>query len=501
MGFYQNCFAELGERTVVDSKGSWTISHVCRNRYIPECRHHYTVSIQFKPNLLRIPKASPWGVTGGIFMRGCEDIEMMKRRIKDYVGYTPSADVLDAFWTHFTVLRDAYEAEDAFYAAQDRENADRLLMELENLAVLRFEKGEEKQAPKHRFDRNRPPMDVYLTEGEYRLAVEAQKVLNGHAYVEPYSVFGRSGHLADFNERIQTRIDEIKRSREIEARQEKRKRLRGLLDTDPEFRRLVANAMAAAKESRAGKTEYELAFRYFGYVSSLEEYRKVYSQFSELMKQFGLETYETDLLVSLGREYLAEGEMLPVPVAPFERPEGIFYQDWICTENRFYQVDRVGRLYVYVAGDRFLKREVRPFVWMESPAVDSLESAIFDHLVWLHNTKFIPYAYELAPAEAVKKLFLIWRRLVVSAYQRRIQYERHPLKKKAAQLFADAIRCLQLLEQRDQLVKLLSVYPQSALAEIEQEIRELAERNQIARALVKDGMAAVMKKVPLIKLL
>jgi len=440
MGFYRHRYAQIGEETFSDAKGTWTIGHVGRARYLPECRHHYTVSIRFRPNLCRLPKASPWGETGSVFMRGCEDAETMKRRIKDAIGYTPSCDVMQHLWRHFVALRDAYEAEDGFYASQDREKSRQLLNDLEDLAVSRFERGEEARPPRHRFDVNRPPKLVYLTEMEYRQAVEAQKVLNGHAYVEPFSPIGRSGHLTEFNERIQRRIEAIQRRRDLAEKEEKRRRLRGLLDTDPQFRRLVANAMSAAKESRAGSTEYELAYRYFGYASSLDEYRKINRQFSELMARYGLETYDAGLLVSLGREYLADGEMLPAPAAPYERPEGYFYQDWICAGNRFYQVTRVGRLYVYVAGDRLLKSEVRPFIWKEPPEVNSLEAAIYDHLVWLHNAKFVPYAYERDPADVVKVLMLIWQRLIFSAYQRRIQNEKDPLKKQAAQMFFDAIR-------------------------------------------------------------
>ena len=492
MGFYKGRYAEIGEETFRDAKGVWTIGHVGRVKYLPECRHHYTVSIRFKPNLCRLPKASPWGEARSVFMRGSEEVHVMKQRIKDAIGYTPTPDVLRDLWRHFAALRDAYEAEDAFYASQDKEMARRILAELKDRAVARFESGKEARPPRHRFDRHRPPKIAYLTETEYRQAVEAQKVLNGHAYVEPFSLLGKSGHLADFNERIQARIDEIIRRREMLARQEKRMQLRRLLDTDLEFRRLVANAMSAAKESRAGSTEYELAYRYFGYASSLDEYRKINRQFSELMARYGLETYDAGLLVSLGREYLADGEMLPAPAAPYERPEGYFYQDWICAGNRFYQVTRVGRLYVYVAGDRLLKSEVRPFIWKEPPEVNSLEAAIYDHLVWLHNAKFVPYAYEQEPAEVVKALMLLWRKLVTSAYQRRIQNEKDRLKKQAARIFFDAIRCAQLMEYRDRLLHLSAVQVQPQLPEIEREIQRIAAGNTIARALIHGGPAAVV---------
>ncbi|BFH18266.1 hypothetical protein J6TS7_53420 [Paenibacillus dendritiformis] len=343
----------MGEKTFLDWKGKWKISHVSRT-----ARDRYSICLFFWPNSKAGLKET-WFSGGSVFSKDDTGINEFKKYIKNNTRYTPTKNVLNQLYEHFDLLRNAYLEEDYFYASQDKSKAIEALEGYFQMALQRYIQKE--ILPKLYRSHRQTNYEKYLTPEEQKGVTEAFKILNGHAYVEPDDTgYWGKGHTRDFRRKLDDEIQKLEDKRKEEEYQVKRKRHMSLLDTDTDFRRFVAHAMAAAKEKRS-RDEVELAHRLYGYTKDLDAYRKVYQQLSQMMKKFGLETFHARYLVELGYEYITNGGMLPVVAPEHERnKEDLYFDDYVTYGQLHRRVTRVGRKYIYVDGGyRWEKENVR----------------------------------------------------------------------------------------------------------------------------------------------
>lgn len=179
------------------------------------------------------------------------------------------------------------------------------------------------------------------------------------------------------------------------------------LDTDVQLRKLASLALSVEKEKRCNSKEYEIVHRMYGYTISFEKYREVFSDFIDLMKSYGLKTYQVDFLIEAGKSYLNEGGFLPPVSSQYERAEGVFYYgDRVHDGQSSYTVERVGSIYVYVdGGKRVMKKDVRHFV--EAPYrldPESVEDFIYNECCFLHQRGSVPEAHLQDPDVVLTRL-------------------------------------------------------------------------------------------------
>lgn len=453
----------------VDQKGTWTMGVVVRTKYHEDRDHLYSLEMRFLANPIRCPKADRHQVTSRLTLyRSFEP--SLKRAIKGAFGYTPDVRVLRDIWKNFNFHCDQILNEDAAYQNACKEPARATLEQLQLLAVERFKQGE-RQPQKGR------ALDLYLTKAELKEATEAQKILNGHAHVE-YDSFG-SGHLHKFNRRVEAEIDQIQKARELQVREDREQRLMALLDVDVDFRRLVAHALAAANEVRAGALGVELANRLFGYARSLADMQATFPVLKTLMGKYSLDAYEGSYLLYLGQKYLDAGGMLPVVQPEHQREEGRFYyDDWIHIGVEVAQVTRVGTRYVYTNKGRYEKRKARHFEQVTFiPSPDNLATAVMNERLHLHRCRLIPDAHRKPFWEIIDQLMRKknWSFNPSRLYERRIS-KASGVVKEAMQLFLDGLRLGELRKSASHLELLHAVSPQQDLEPIRTEIRELEQR-------------------------
>lgn len=337
-----------GPVTWIDRKGKWSINGLIRKKsHFPE--QAYETRVTFQPNPLLGFRVNGEIYRYVLFIASMTPIHW-KGKLKNQLGYTPSREVLNGMYDHLQCLRIAHEEEDAYYAGQSKAEAGAVIDECFVRAINRYQAGVEEPAS-YRYHR-RSVFDRFVTSDDKTLLIEAYKVLNESAYVEPEEgIYG--GHLHEFRVRLETAIDLEEKKREFRMKLERREWLENLLESDPPFRRLVALALMSNKIKRGyGYTaqEKELGYCLFGYAKDLKEYRKVHDQLQQVMKIYRLETYDTKLLIDLGQSYLRVGEMLPALEPPHVRKEGFFYGDEVKLNGRSFEVNKVGHKYLYLSG-------------------------------------------------------------------------------------------------------------------------------------------------------
>lgn len=335
-----------GERSWKDKKGTWKISQSRRLKRMGNWQ--YESRVELVPDPEAGLKTGLTSYTWVMYYANMP-VESFRRQIKQGIGYTPSLSIQYGMMEFAERLRLAHEEADQYYASQDKDAASAVLESVLKEALNRYRSGEvlpERYSGCHKSD-----YDRYVSEIDKCRVDEAIRVINGSAYMEEESgVHG--GHTHDFRKQLSTLIEEQRRHDELRASREHYTWLSGLLETDPEFRRLVAHAMGALKTKRSSShcgLEYELAYRLFGYQKNLDGYRRVYAQLDTLMQAYRLKTYDAQILVRLGREYVTSGGMLPAVTAPYERGEGIYYGDWMTVGKQTFEVRAVGRVYVYLS--------------------------------------------------------------------------------------------------------------------------------------------------------
>ncbi|MEK4983636.1 hypothetical protein [Bacillus sp. FSL K6-6540] len=477
---YEMEYMKSGPLCIQDGKGRWTAGSLRRLDHT-SYGDSFSLSLMFLADSTRLPRAKSYEDVGYIFVRDTFNIEQVKYMIKSQIGYTPEKETLQAICRHIQRLIAAYKEEDAYYASQDPKSAEGGLQELYDRAIARYERGEE--FPHHsRFVQQVPAMQRFLNEQELTEAKEFQKVLNGHAYVEPESSVGNSGHLSKFNQRIDEEIRRRSLRRESLRKEERRKRLLELLDTDVEFRYLVANVLAAHDEIRTAYSEVELGHRLFGYTFDLNQYRTaVIPALEQLLQKYELKLFETNELYTIGKIYLDQDGMLPVPKAPFSREEGvIYYQDRVHNGIHSDIVMSVGKRYLYLS--RQGKAPKKSYQHLEPARVHrdpkTVQEYIENELARLNNSGVVPDAHRKRIEEV---LLLLYRRVInkrlKGMYDEMEGDESNPLRKEAYRYFADGLRCLALMEHEHYLTTLESLSHQPGLDAVRLEIQSLIQKH------------------------
>jgi|GEM_PF-5963472 len=333
-------YATLGkDQTYTDTKGEWRINHVGRQ----QLNSFYTY-LSFQPHPDGKLKGNPYGESGHIYFHREVTIQSFKARIKSRTGYTPMKEVLVKLYTYAMQLCEAYFEEDQYFASQDKDDALLEMNRLFDVAIERYRSGDILNP------HSRCPFERYLTKGEIETIIDTQKTINGHAFQEVDHGY-LTGHLKQFKKRLADTIAYEERKREQRELEQQRHGHLHLLEVDVEFRKLVAHAIAAAQVKQSSSVDHELAQRLFGYTQSLDQYREIFSQYTQLLQQYGIPSYAGKRLVEVGRSYLAKGGMLPVVAPRYERQVGKFYYaDRVQMGDRVRYVNRVGRKYLYLDG-------------------------------------------------------------------------------------------------------------------------------------------------------
>jgi len=389
----------LGELRLSDEKGEWTFTHVLRHQRT-EGGSTFYLYLSLRPLARKQPAAGETIRSDSVVLYDREDLNKLKERIRECLKYTPVPHTMWQIWTRFKALQAAYEEEDSAYAGMDQDEAKRTLARLHARAIERYSSGEV-------LNPRSPVQEKYLTTEEHAEAVEAQKVMNGHSFVARADRFGQNGHLSMFGQALQADIEKMQADRDREQRITLERQLREKLEHDVPFRSLVAHALAASQEIRAGSLDTELAHRLFGYTQQLEAYQRVYRQYDELIRSYGLGAYEARRLVQLGRSYQESGELLPVVQAPYERREGQFYfGDIIHDGERVFEVQRVGRQFVYLNKNRRMKKQQLAHFEPADPiaAPQDLNGFLFNEGIRYHNLKWIPNAQHMPIFQVVRLL-------------------------------------------------------------------------------------------------
>lgn len=448
MELRKNAYIEVynisGDVSFRDRKGVWTLGHLIRNKIDSYAHTQYTLYVYFHADLKCLPKADPGPISSFIYVNDNTTPEQLKGRIRGALGYTPEKRTVEDMFSQFTRLRLAYEEEDRYYSSQNKDEAKAIL---DNILAAAFRRIELQQiTPFSKYSSNRRlPYEKYLLKDEIAAAVEAQKVLNGHSFEEPLSIIQRTGHLADLNQKIDEKEEEVRRHIKQETDRALTAQLLELLDTDVELRKLVSLVLECYREIRTGDYKIEVGHRLFGYTSDLDEYRdKVCAPLKELLSRYRLPEYDMFKLLSIGDLYIQDGGILPPHNAPFERLPGCFYYgDRVCYGDSTYKVQSVGRIYVYLEKiGKTLKSKVRHLEranYIVDPV--TVEDFIFNELARLNNNGLVPEAHLKTIHEAVHILnsFSSKARSMRSAYYSKLHQAENENAKKAFQCFLDGL--------------------------------------------------------------
>jgi len=353
---YALTYGLLGKEVrVTDGHGIWRIHHVVRVSNTPYGPFQYVSHVTFRKHGDDLSR---------VFYAHIKYSDITEdgilNAVRQAVGYTPSVQVVEAFLTYIRQLIAAWEEEDNYYKARDKDQAALRLQNIIATALERVTRGEE--VPVNRVDPKwgRPAFDLYLTSEEQELAREAQKELNGSAHEVPDTVPLRE-HLADFKKRLAAACKDKNLQINNETLIKRRQRLLELLETDVELRRLVALALVASKDIRGGGLSYELPHRLFGYTHDGNAYHQALIKLADLLKNYEIELPDVHELILVGSEYMANGGILPVAVPSFSRLEGAFaYGDRIIANGHTDKVKKVGAHYIYgEKGDHWEKTLVK----------------------------------------------------------------------------------------------------------------------------------------------
>ncbi|MFB5678837.1 hypothetical protein [Paenibacillus terreus] len=478
---YQEEIKQMEMVTVKDRKGTWSASHLGRYIYTLQGRVQFSLTIYFKVNLERFPRANPHNDMATVYLFVGDTSTQLKRRIKAILGYTPEPGTVSELWDHFNRLRRAYEEEDAFYASQDKEQAEAVLDELYETAKQRIERGEMVMVG-YRRDRTLP-YERYLTPEEIRRAAEAQCVLNASSFQEPMTIIARTGHLAEFNRRIDDALESWKARNTAEEQHKQTEDFLHLLEVDVQFRKLAANLLDASKEIRTADYRVELAHRYFGFTDSLDDYRiKALKPLDELLLPYGLDSFTLYKLIPIIEQYLEAGGILPPPSALHERlPDRFYYDDRVHNGASTFRVTGVGHIYVYLdRGKREMKKRLSHYAkapYVEDPA--SVEDFVSNELAVLNNQLKVPNAH-LKEFEYVIRQLGEGRQAATKfrkLYNMRMMRAVAPEERGAMELFRDGFRCLELGEQVENLRQLSGISHQAALVPAVEELESLKEKH------------------------
>ncbi|MFM9280921.1 hypothetical protein [Paenibacillus jiagnxiensis] len=487
MNYRQHAYKEEIKRlemvTVPDRKGTWSAGHLSRYIYTLQGRVQFSLTVYFKVNLERFPKANPHNDMATVYLFIGDTTTQLKRRIKVTLGYTPETSTVSELWEHFNRLRRAYEEEDAYYASQDKEQAKAVLDELYETAKQRIERGEAVAvASDYKRDR-RLPYERYLTPKEIWRAAEAQCVLNGCSFQEPMTIIARTGHLAEFNRRIDEALESWKARNTSEEQRKQTQDFLHLLEVDVQFRKLAANLLDASREIRTADYRVELAHRYFGFTDSLDDYRiKALKPLDELLLPYGLESFTLYKLFPVIEQYLEGGGVLPPPSALQERhPDRFYYDDRVHNGASTFRVLGVGHVYVYLdRGEREKKKRLSHYAkapYVQDPA--SVEDFVSNELARLNNQLKVPNAH-LKEFEYVIRQLGKGRHTATKLrmlYKMRMMRATVPEERRAMELFRDGFRCLELGQQVENLRQLTGIGHQPALVPAEEELESLMEKH------------------------
>ncbi|MGM1023212.1 MAG: hypothetical protein ACQEXV_22500 [Bacillota bacterium] len=482
---YEDEIKQLGTVVFTDSKGSWKGNGLWRER---RAGGYYTfiLSVKFQANLKRLPKASPFETIGRIYLNEQSTVQHFKNRMKDEIGYVPEASTLQDLWGYFTRLRDCYKEQDAYYDAQPKEPAHRILEDLLSIAVERIGKGWTTPNPSLRpqeIDR-RLSLDKYLTKEEIAAANEAQMIINGHSFFEPISIIERTGHLAQLNKQIDVALDAHNARSKAETDQQFENQILKYLEVDVFLRRIAAVALDASKEYRTSNTLVELAHRLCGYTTSFEVYHhaRPFVELEKMLSPYGMGYARLYQFLPIIQKYINQGGILPPPVSKYERdPQKIYYDDWVHNGVTATRVRRVGRKYIYgESGRKWLRQDTHHFekaVYIENPM--SVQDCIYNELVRLNNIRSVPEAHYQTAEQALihlqRKPYV--KDQTVRYYKRRAEKEEHPVKREAIEWILDGFHYLFLLSKVDTLRRLNSYAWQEDLAKVEKEIQSLQTKH------------------------
>lgn len=470
----------LGEVPITDKKGTWTVSYLRRTKYETNGNHAYHLDLKFKANLNTLPLASRWDETGTVFIRDQDEIKNLKTRIKTELQYTPEHNTLLDLWDYFITMRDAYQEEDRFYEMADKTAAAHRLEELISLAIERGKAGEV-VAPIGRFSNGQLVYERYLTSGEIEEAIEVQKVLNGNSYEEFTSYGNQTGHLASLNKQIQRALDLWATEQKIQREKALDEKLMDLLEIDVNFRKIVANAIMASTEIRSTNTDMELAYRLTGYAKNIDEYREKMGKFEEIMKQYGLNTYDGRRLAQLGRRYLEKDGMLPVAIPNFYREdEKFFYGDRVHNGYVVEKIRSVGVKFVHLDnGVKWTKRGASHLQRVQMIAEpDSIEDFLFNELGRLNNLAMVPNAPDKSIEDVCRALDRSYRsQRIRQEYSRRLENAAVPEQKAALERIHDGLVMLNIVKRLDSLKTLAKYSGMEAYNQAFEEFRQLQSKH------------------------
>ncbi|GAB7387342.1 hypothetical protein BSNK01_11780 [Bacillaceae bacterium] len=466
-----------GKVAFTDSKGTWEVTRLSLdNRQAG--KNKYLLHITFKPS-----KNTKSDDTKFAYVPAWEDTtkEQLKDYIKRSVGYTPQPNTMDAIYERFQELKKLREEEDLYYSSQDKKKAQKTFNELLDKAVERYKKGEEFEPE---YGRRLSFWQRYLSPEERKQLIEAQKIINGYAYVDDTSDHG--SFFKPFISELNKRIEKINSERRAKAQEEKDKRLADMMEKDPEFRKFVAHWNAIGKTPARDKWT-EMVHRMFGYTTNEEQFRKNEAKLKELFRKFGLDPI-TD-------RYLLDGiakkeEILPAVQPPHVREEGkIYYGDIVHDGKEAMEVKKVGRKLIHYKGwgdptipiDKVQLLEKVDLI--EKPK--TVDDWLFNIKAVFHNEGKIINAHEMSLEEfaaALREKFKNSSSYNSSWFKRAAENTTNKERKHALQMIGDEIRMQQLEKELIPQFK----YHKQLQEKFKKELNELKAKYKEEKPAVKD---------------
>lgn len=475
---------ELGEKKFQDSKGEWSIGHVSRTTHDEKKGHEYNAYIKHE-KAAGLTGGTPFGMTGGVLMRHDEGIDTLKRRIKDKSGYTPDRATLEGIMEHINKLKDAYGEQDRHYAGSDKADHQKTVEDLYNTALERAKAGGKPgidESPYLQRSSNVKEHMKYLTKAEQEKLREAQKHLRGNSQYD--TTDDHIGHndekfgmdtLHGFNRKLWSERVAHEKKLEEEAKAKKKAGHLAKLDTDPEFRKLAAHALAASKEGRAGETDRELGHRLFGYATTQDKSNEHWGKVREMLDKHGIDKFNGAAhLAGLAKEYEKNGGTLPGVAAPHERDgDKLYYGDKVTNGFHSGKVNKLGQKYVHVDSgqDRqWDKNSVEHHISADKNKDASTPEEHAENVMRMfHNTGSVIHGHRMTLESAVRRLIQKHHNLssITGTLQRRAG--NIPEEKEGIQLILNEIRRHQLPE----LIQSASIYNKDREAQFRQELDSL----------------------------
>lgn len=329
--------------------------------------------------------------------------ETLNERLKYATNYKPKKATLDKIYKYVQDMVGKWNQVEAHYKEASKKEAKKKLDEMHDTIVERYKNNEEKSSLGGIRRYHDTDWKKWTTNDEWNAIRELQREYEG-TYLTNQNTHGGHEGAKHLGSKVYDTIRNLEKEADNQAKKEQEDRLSDLMDTDPDFRRIVSAVVRTGREEGEhhflGKSLEETAYRLYGFPKNQEQYWKSYRQFLDNLREYDVETWDIERLARENKD-----EPLPPVQFEYERDQDEWYfNDKLIDNGKVYEVKKVGTKYLHVRGDRQILLEnaerFKPVPYsVERKDVSNVAEGIQYVKELLHNLERIPNAPDMSVIE------------------------------------------------------------------------------------------------------